>query len=310
MFIESLEIKDEAIVKVLSGKLLAYKQNIYINDNLTEEEIAGIRQLCEENEMLSKFFFEVCAQMIEYKKSGALDNIEKPEVTDEELRGIMMFIESLEIKDEAIVKVLSGKLLAYKQNIYINDNLTEEEIAGIRKLCEENECLSKFFYEVCAQMIEYKKSGALEKIEKPEVTDEELRGIMMFIESLEIKDEMIVKTLTSKLLAYKQAIYDAMNPSSEYKLTDEEIRGIETLTKEMKELFGLEEKLKEAMLEYKKSGALDDLKDPMVTDEEKRAIMETLLNMGVDKGAVEELTDKLAKKLEAYKEQLVIANKK
>ena len=248
--------------------------------------------------------------MIAYKNSGALEKIEKPEVTDEELRGIMMFIESLEIKDEAIVKVLSGKLLAYKQNIYISNNLTEEEIEGIKKLCEENECLSKFYYEVCAQMIEYKKSGALEKIEKPEVTGEEERAIMDFINKLEIKDEMIVRTLIEKLRAYKQAIYDAMNPPSEYKLTDEEIRGIEALTKEIRELDGMAEKLMEAMLEYKKSGALDDLKDPAVTDKEKAAIMETLLNMGVDKGAVEELTNQLARRLEAYKEQIVIANKK
>ena len=156
----------------------------------------------------------------------------------------------------------------------------------------------------------YKNTGALDRIEKPEVTDEELRGIMMFIEKLEIKDEMIVKTLTSKLLAYKQAIYDAMNPSSEYKLTDEEIRGIEALTKEMQELAGLEEKLKEAMLAYKKSGALDNVKDPMVTDAEKQAITETLVAMGVDKGVVEKLADQLARRLEAYKEQLAIANKK
>ena len=133
---------------------------------------------------------------------------------------------------------------------------------------------------------------------------------MDFINKLEIKDEMIVRTLIEKLLAYKQAIYDAMNPPSEYKLTDEEIRGIEALTKEIRELDGMAEKLKEAMLEYKKSGALDDLKDPAVTDKEKAAIMETLLNMGVDKGAVEELTNQLARRLEAYKEQIVIANKK
>ena len=164
--------------------------------------------------------------MITYKQTGSLDNIEKPMVSGEEERAIIEFINGLEIKDEMIIKTLTDKLLAYKQNIYINANLTEEEIAGIRKLCQENECLSKFFYDVCAQMITYKQSGALEKIEKPEVTAEEERSIMEFINKLEIKDEMIVKTLTSKLLTLKQNIYINAN------LTEEEIAGIRKLCEE------------------------------------------------------------------------------
>ena len=306
-FINKLEIKDEMIVKTLTSKLLALKQELYINANLTEEEIAGIRKLCEENECLSKFFFEVCAEMIAYKQSGALEKIEKPEVTPEEERSITEFVEKLEIKDEMIVKTLTSKLLALKQDLYISANLTEEEIEGIRQLCAENECLSKFFYEVCAEMIAYKQSGALEKIEKPEVTAEEERSIMEFINKLEIKDEMIVKTLTTKLLAYKQAIYDAMNPSTpEYKLTDEEIRGIEALAKSYPDLEKFIDKIKEAMLEYKKSGALDNVKEPEVTGEEERAITEFLAELGLKDEA---MTKDFINRLRAYKEALAKAGK-
>ena len=210
-----------------------------------------------------------------------------------------------------VIKTLTDKLLALKQNLYINANLTEEEIEGIKQLCAENELLSKFYYEVAFKMITYKQSGALDKIEKPDLTDDERSMINDFPKELGIRDEeqskLLAADLEARLLAYKKAIYESMNPPApEYSLTDEEIRGIEALTKEIRELDGMAEKLKAAMLEYKKSGALENIKDPAVTDEEKKAIMQTLVEMGVDKGVVEGVTEKLAEKLIRYKEAIIV----
>ena len=229
------------------------------------------------------------------------------------------FPKELGIRDEEQSKLLAAdleaRLLKLKRDIYISNNLTEEEIAGIKQLCAENELLSKFYYEVALKMIAYKQTGALDKIEKPDLTDDERSMINDFPKELGIRDEeqgkLLVADLEARLLAYKKAIYESMNPPApEYSLTDEEIRGIEALTKEMKELDGMAEKLKAAMLEYKKSGALENIKDPAVTDADKQAIMETLVAMGVDKGAVEGVTEKLAQKLMAYREAIIVATGK
>ena len=94
---------------------------------LTNEEIKGIRNLINDFPELTKllgdvepFFATVEKAFLEYKKSGALDKIEKPEVTPEEKEMIMQFAKTLGVPDltERFIEVFSQKLTSLKENIF------------------------------------------------------------------------------------------------------------------------------------------------------------------------------------------------
>ena len=192
-----------------------------VDEPLTDEEIAELFDaIIASKDYLAPHGDAIKEMFFEYKNAGGL---ETPDFTGAELRAIRMFIINLgltaeqvneftAIYVETVTELKAGARPEVPETPAEPENpgsgsdkeLTETERNLLNALIKENEMLGKFEKELEQKFIEYKASGALNKIEKPEVTPEEEKQITEFLKGLGIEGEMVEKATMSLVNKFRE----------------------------------------------------------------------------------------------------------
>jgi chromosome condensin MukBEF complex kleisin-like MukF subunit len=94
-------------------------------------------------------------------------------------------------------------------------------------------------------------------------------------------------------------------PAPSVTLTDDEIRGIESLCSGSKELSGAMDTLKAALLEYKAQGYLNKVESEKITEQEMAFIEKTVKSLGLASDFTEKTVQDFINRLTTYKQNLM-----
>ena len=150
-------------------------------------------------------------------------------------------------------------------------------------------------------MLNYKKAGYLNNVTSAEVTKDEIALIERFCNELGLDPGKFMELFQQKLAAYKKSLMTPAAP--EVTLTRDEEAGIERLCEENRELSGMADRVKDAMLNYKKAGYLNNVTSAEVTKDEIALIERFCNELDLDPGKFMEL---FQQKLAAYKKTLMV----
>ena len=185
--------------------------------------------------------------------------------------------------------------------------LTDDEIRGIETLCSGSKELSGAMDALKAALLEFKTQGYLNKVESEKVTEQERAFIEKAVKSLGLASDFTEKTVQDfieRLTNYKKKLM-AEAPTPSITLTDDEIRGIETLCSGSKELSGAMDALKAALLEFKTQGYLNKVESEKITEQEMAFIEKTVKSLGLASDFTEKTVQDFINRLTAYKQKLM-----
>jgi hypothetical protein len=129
---------------------------------------------------------------------------------------------------------------------------------------------------------------------------------MTFTESIARKRYgSILDNTDATLLFLEQGGEEPEPPTPSVTLTDDEIRGIETLCSGSKELSGAMDALKASLLEFKTQGYLNKVESEKITEQEMAFIEKTVKSLGLASDFTEKTVQDFINRLTTYKQKLM-----
>ena len=189
-------------------------------DPLTDEEIEELFDaIIASKDYVAPHGDAIKAMFFAYKNAGGL---ETPDFTGVELREIRNFFINLGLTNEqvnefnaiyvaTVIELKAGarpeapEIPEVPETPEVSDKeLNETERKLLEALVKENEIFAKYTKELEEKFIEYKATGALNKIEKPDVSEEERKQIIEFVKGLGVEGDMVEKVSESLVTKFRE----------------------------------------------------------------------------------------------------------